>query len=133
MGCDGHGNDIQGSLSATIGGRMLEKFTRRRRVLLIPSSWLNTVASWIDNLTSTSSTIKITRPEGDGGVPSIDVDVAQAAKSMRGRLSEDFVCKGDRRLLGEGLKWTSEGLTIDKEWLQRRVVVAMSATPQSAS
>lgn len=112
---------------------MLEKFTGRRRVLLIPAAWLNAVASWIDGLRSTSSTIKITRPESEGGVPSIDLNIDQAARAMRGRLSEDFVCKDDRRLLGEGLKWTREGLVIDKEWLQRFVVREMSIIPQQTT
>lgn len=102
---------------------MLSKFIGKRKVLLVPASWLNEVANILNNLSSTKGTVSA-KLEGDreGSNLRIDIVPAAAAREMREALSSNFVCKGNASLLGEGLKWGEKGLTIDKEWLRREVI-----------
>lgn len=103
----------------------MERFNGKKKVCLIPSSWLNAVASFIDGIHSKKRTITLDYGSS-GGAPSIDVDVDKTARLLRPHLSSDFVCKNDLRLLGPGLKWTADGLTIDKEWFARQVISSLA-------
>ncbi len=107
---------------------MLQTFNGRRRVLFVPQDWLNEVAAILNGLHSKSSTISFSGDgeESSGGGLSIDVNVEQAARSMRSALAAEFPCKGDHQLIGEGLKWTPAGLAIDQEWLKTKVTQAQS-------
>ena len=103
---------------------MLQKFLGRKRIPLIPASWLNAVANWLNGLHSKTETIRISNSENaiTGGTPSIDIVPDNVAKQIRSALASDFPCKGDVRLLGEGLKWTQNGLAVDKSWIERQIV-----------
>ena len=103
---------------------MLQKFLGRKRVPLIPASWLNAVANWLNGLHSKTETIRISNSENavSGGTPSIDIVPEQVAKQIRSALANDFVCKNEKRLIGEGLKWTQSGLVVDKDWIEKQIV-----------
>ena len=102
---------------------MLRRFFGRSRIPLVPASWLNAVASILNNVRSPKGTVKATL-EGDGEGSHLHIDVVPdaAARELRDALSANFVLKGDMSLLGEGLKWDELGLTIDKDWLRREVI-----------
>ena len=102
---------------------MLSKFHGKRKVLLVPASWLNAVAGILNGFTSPKGTVSA-RLEGsdEGSNMRIDIVPAAAAREMRNALTANFICKDDRSLLGDGLKWSERGLTIDKEWLRREVI-----------
>lgn len=108
---------------------MLQRFFRSKRVPLIPSAWLNAVSNYLNGIHSKTDTIKIDRVDSvDSGIaPSIDLNEETAARRLRPFLSKDFVCRGDRSTLGEGLIWTENGLSIDKAWLERQIVQSFKA------
>lgn len=100
---------------------MLKKFHGKRRVLLVPTSWLNAIANILNGFASSKNTISA-KMEGEGEGSNIRLDIVPeaAAREMRNALSANFICRNDKSLLGEGLKWNEHGLSIDKEWLQRQ-------------
>lgn len=102
---------------------MLEKFIGLKRVILIPAEWLNTVANIFNNIRSPKNTI-IVRIEGygEGSNMTIDLNPREAAIVLSDFLAGEFIRKGDNSLLGEGLKWTQSGVTIDKDWFRQQVI-----------
>ena len=102
---------------------MLKKFIGKRKLALLPTSWLNAVANILNDIRSKSGTVAA-RVEGEGEGSNLNIDIvpAAAAREMRDELAKSFLCKDVGSLLGEGLKWSERGLTIDKEWLQREIV-----------
>lgn len=100
----------------------MEKFTGKKRILLVPASWLNTVANILSNISSPKRTVSVKiEGVGEGANLRIDIIPDAAAREMRSALSSEFICRGDQNLLGDGLKWSERGLTIDKDWLQREI------------
>ena len=100
----------------------MEKFTGKKRILLVPASWLNTVANILSNISSPKHTVSVKiEGVGEGANLIIDIIPDAAAREMRSVLSADFICRGAQNLLGDGLKWSERGLTIDKDWLQREI------------
>ena len=104
---------------------MLRRFFVRRKVPLVPASWLNAVANILNNPHSPKGTISAKLDgDGEGATLNLDINPAVAATQMRDHLAANFLCKGDSRLLGDGLVWGERGLTIDKEWLAKQVIQA---------
>lgn len=102
---------------------MLEKFIGKRKVLLVPASWLNAVTSILNGIRSPKGTVSASL-EGDGEGSNLRIDIvpSAAARELQDALASNFVRKNDYSLLGEGLKWGERGLTIDKDWFRREVV-----------
>ena len=102
---------------------MIEKFTGKRKVLLVPASWLNAVANILNGIRSPKGTVSASL-EGDGEGSNLRIDIVpkEAARELREALAAYFVMQGDGSLLGEGLKWGERGLTIDEEWFRREVI-----------
>lgn len=102
---------------------MLSKFLDKTKVLLVPASWLNAVASILNGFSSPKGTVSATiEGSGEGSRMQIDIIPSAVAREIRNELSGDFICKGDAAQLGDGLKWGERGLTIDTEWLDRQIV-----------
>lgn len=99
---------------------MLSKFLSKSKMLLIPTSWLNAVASALNTFRSPMDTISA-KLAGDGESSHIDIDIKPdaVAREIQHELEANFIRKGCSSLLGPGLKWTENGLTVDLEWLAR--------------
>ena len=102
---------------------MLKKFFGSGKVLLVPVSWLNAVSSALNKFVSPKGTVSA-RLEGDGDGSAVNIDIVPAAvaREIQNELSGNFIRKGDKSLLGEGLKWGERGLTIDTEWLGKAIL-----------
>ena len=95
----------------------------KKRVLLVPADVLNALISFIGHFKSPNGTIRINGIADDSDMrPEIDIDPKKTAIAMKEELTKDFVCEGRGNLLGPGLKWSENGLTIDREWLQGQIV-----------
>ena len=107
---------------------MLSKFLGKGKVVLIPASWLNAVASILNNFSSPKGTVSAKlEGDGDGSTMNIDIVPSAAAREIGNALSGEFIRKGDASLLGDGLKWDERGLTIDTDWVYRQILQTQKA------
>lgn len=107
---------------------MLKKFVGKSKILLVPAGWLNEVAAILNGVRSPRGTIQArVDGAGEGASLSVDMNAPSAARELAQHLASEFPRKGDASLLGEGLKWGENGLTIDKEWLSRQIVQSEKA------
>ena len=111
---------------------MIHLFQGRRRILIFPKKWANSVVRWIAGIHSPSGTVKInnTMEPGDDGSLALDVNIDAVAHDVLERFETRPVTKEERKRLTHHLRGMVDGTSVQMidghigvngEWIDNRI------------
>ena len=104
---------------------MIHEFGKRKRVLF-PTKWANSVGRWISGICSPSGTVRVGNDMDPGNGPSLrlDVNIPEVLKHARTELGDTYVLRKELTNLlsgmcdGQSIIMKDGVLTVNREWLR---------------